>query len=133
MTLLLDTDVLIELYAGTDQVVDELEKLSDRFPARPAVTFANVAEFAYGFQEKSEDEREQADVFLDSFRYVGSTAATGKRFSEVMYELDREGEPIPQLDVFIAAVAIENGLTVVSMDEYFERIDDLSLVLLDAV
>jgi len=39
--------------------------------------------------------------------------------------LQKKGLPIPENDIWIAALAIEHGLTLVSRDEHFKKIDEL--------
>ena len=43
--------------------------------------------------------------------------------------IHKKGHPIPENDIWIAALALENGLTLVSRDEHFKKIDELKKVL----
>jgi len=42
--------------------------------------------------------------------------------------LHKKGHPIPENDIWIAALAMEHGPTLVSRDEHFKQIDELKRV-----
>ena len=39
-----------------------------------------------------------------------------------------KGHPVPENDIWIAALALENNLTLVTRDEHFKKIDELKKV-----
>jgi len=41
--------------------------------------------------------------------------------------LRKKGRPIPENDIWIAAIAFQHDLTLVSRDEHFEEVEDLKL------
>ena len=62
-----------------------------------------------------------ADVLMpdhETARYDGEIAA----------QLARDGSPIPQNDIWIAAIAIQNDLALVTRDNHFNEIEGLSLI-----
>jgi tRNA(fMet)-specific endonuclease VapC len=56
---------------------------------------------------------------------VGRAAAAA--YSDIRYHLKATGQPLPDNDVWIAAVAMANGYTLVSHDAAFSRIPGLKL------
>ena len=54
------------------------------------------------------------------------TFATAERFARVMETLREQGTPIPTNDVWIAAQAQELGAELISGDQHFEQVPDLS-------
>ena len=130
MTLILDTDVLIELYKGSRAVRDTIAGLLPLHPKNPAITFANFSEFYYGILGREEKEREKALLFLDKFTLLNTTRASAKKFSELKYLLERAGKTIPILDILIASLAMETKLTLLTMDKHFGKIEGLDVILL---
>ena len=49
-------------------------------------------------------------------------------YAEVFLKLRRKGKPIPQNDIWIAALAVQHNLIVATRDEHFDRVDGLSTV-----
>jgi len=54
--------------------------------------------------------------------------ATAEAYARVRRELRRKGRPIPENDVWIAALARQHGEPVVSRDEHFDEVPDLRRV-----
>jgi tRNA(fMet)-specific endonuclease VapC len=53
-------------------------------------------------------------------------ATTAVLYGEVKSELKQMGTPIPENDIWIAAIARQYGLTVVSRDKHFSLIINLA-------
>ncbi len=51
--------------------------------------------------------------------------ATAEAYAVVRDRLRRKGRPLPENDVWIAALAIEHGLDVVSRDAHFDEVEGL--------
>ena len=52
---------------------------------------------------------------------------TARLYGEVKDGLGRKGRPIPENDIWIAAVALQHDLTLVSRDSHFEHVEGLEL------
>jgi predicted nucleic acid-binding protein len=50
-------------------------------------------------------------------------AETARHYAALRHELKRRGRPIPSNDAWIAALAVEHGLPVVSRDGHFDAIE----------
>ena len=53
---------------------------------------------------------------------------TARHYAEIRRELKTAGRPIPSNDVWIAALAREHRLPLVSRDRHFQAVDDLRLL-----
>jgi len=56
---------------------------------------------------------------------VGCDAVTAQQYGRIKNDLRAKGRPIPENDIWIAAVAVQHGLTVVSRDDHFTEVTDL--------
>ncbi len=50
---------------------------------------------------------------------------TARQYAGISQQLRRKGRPIPQNDMWIAALAMQHGLTLVTRDAHFSYIDGL--------
>ena len=60
-------------------------------------------------------------------RYCRRDAATARVYGYARDTLRRKGRPIPDNDVWIAAVALQHDLVSASRDSHFERVEGLRL------
>ena len=67
------------------------------------------------------------DEFAASCAVLGCDIDTSRHYGQIKHSLRLKGRPIPENDIWIAAVAQQHGLTVVSRDAHFEEVDNLSL------
>lgn len=50
---------------------------------------------------------------------------TARQYARLSQQLRKKGRPIPQNDLWIAALAMQHGLTLVTRDAHFSQIDGL--------
>lgn len=53
---------------------------------------------------------------------------TARQYARISQQLRKKGRPIPQNDMWIAALAMQHGLTLVTRDAHFNHIDELLLL-----
>ena len=68
-------------------------------------------------------------TWMRSTTLISLTEATADRYATIKHQLAQAGTPIPENDVWIAAHALEHGLSLATRDEHFLRIT--GLVVLD--
>ena len=80
-----------------------------------------------GMEQKNRKELEQ---FLDSPRVVVYQADedTAEFYAQILYGLRKIGKPVPTNDIWIAAMAFQNGLKLFTKDSHFQYIPGLYLV-----
>jgi len=121
---LLDTSVLIALFADETAVKDKLVQVSEVFI--PSIA---VGELYYGAW-KSQRHREniaQVDELVAGSVVLGCNAETARWYGEIKNTLRLKGRPIPENDLWIAAIALEHDLVVATRDAHFEEIDNLKV------
>jgi len=105
-------------------VVDELRR-ADRLVLTPIV----LGELLAGFRKGSrfDENLERLRDFLGSSRVrtVALDAETADRYSILHDALRRVGTPVPTNDLWIAASAMQHGLTLVTTDPHFRRLPQI--------
>ena len=121
MKVLLDTSAYSALLRGNKPVLEVLRRAET--VAVPAVV---LGELHSGFRAGNRwaENTAQLAQFLSkpSVRVLNVTEETALRYAEVDVYLRKKGRPIPRNDVWIAAVALEHGLQLLTLDVHFREI-----------
>ena len=119
---LLNTNVVIAALASDAGVLDRIDDVDDFF-----VSAVVLGELLYGAFNSS-----KVDANLDRLRdFVGKVGAlhcdevTAELYGQIKASLRRQGTPLPENEIWIAASAIQHSLTLVTRDEHFDRVPNL--------
>jgi predicted nucleic acid-binding protein len=124
--MILDTTVLVDLQREfrREQPGAASRLLETSGEAHAFITFVTWMEFAEGF---GDDDRAACERFLSGFQVLWPDAETAWRAARVSRSLRASGKPIGDHDLWIAALALQHGRTVVSRNEqHFRRVPGLS-------
>lgn len=118
MTYLLDTNILVYARNGVAQVVARLDEAWGH--ADMVTSILVVGELMYGVERSARRTQNLAAVaqqvsLLDALLPV--TDAVVRRFATIKADLTRRGRTKGDVDLYIAATAIEAGATVVTNDD----------------
>jgi predicted nucleic acid-binding protein len=117
----LDTSAYSQLRRGNKDIADIVRR--SETIALPAIV---LGELHSGFRagKRCAENIAQLARFLSkpSVRVLNITAETALRYAEIDVYLRKRGRPIPRNDVWIAAVALEHGLHLVTLDAHFREI-----------
>jgi predicted nucleic acid-binding protein len=127
MNYLVDTDWLIDVFVGVPRAVRTLQACQLEGVGVSIVSHAEIFEGAYGFPD-TEDRLTLYRTFLQQFETLALSGPIGEIFGRIRAELRRAGQLIPDLDLLIAATAIERDLVLLTRNlRHFARIPDLRL------
>jgi len=76
---------------------------------------------------KSDKEKNAVIEALKSLEYIEMSEDLWIKAGELSSSLRKKGKTIPFSDILIAAVAIENNLSVLTIDRHFEEIEEVSI------
>ena len=124
--LLIDTNIYSYALRGDDGVVEVLRK-SEQI----GISVISIGELLSGFKGggREKKNRKELEIFLDSPRVVVYPVDedTSEFYAEIINNLREIGKPVPTNDVWIAAIAFQNGLKLYTKDIHFKTIPGLSL------
>lgn len=127
MRVVLDTNRYTDLAKGDRDVLRLLETAAEVY-----LPFVVLAELRAGFAlgSRSHDNEQALERFLAKpvVTILFATEATTRVYASLFRQLRRQGTPIPTNDLWIAALAVEHGLEVVSRDRHFQHLPQLRLV-----
>lgn len=120
--MILDTNAL-SAFADGDPGVGEVLRIQ----ARAAIPVIVLGEFRYGITGSRH--RAAYEAWLESqlrhFEVLVVTEETTFAYASIRVALKQSGRPIPANDAWIAALALQHRLPVLSRDEHFDAVPDL--------
>lgn len=120
----LDTDVSIKFLNGDKSIDILIAKHSEVY--LPAIV---VGELLFGALNSTHAEQNLArhKKLIQRAKILEITEATANIYAKTRLSLKKKGKPIPENDLWIAAVCIEHKVPFLSNDEHFKDIDNLLL------
>jgi len=124
---LIDTNIYSELLRGNKFVVDLLKK-----PEVIAFSVISIAELLSGFKNggREKENLEELDQFLYSPRVFvyDIDIETSEFYAKIYDELKNSGDPIPTNDLWIAALTLQHGTRLFTLDKHFKKVRGLFLI-----
>jgi len=122
--ILLDTSAYSALFRENDQVKETLQEVAE-VAFNPVILGELLSGFSGGrFEEKNR--RLLKDFMLTPrVRVYPVDLETSERYASIWFYLRGQGTPIPTNDLWIAASAMQHGLTVLTADRHFQKIPQI--------
>lgn len=120
--MILDTNALSAFVDGDVGVGDVL-----RAQPRAAIPVIVLGEFRYGIAQSKQRSAYETwlEAHLPHFEILLVTDETAVAYADLRVALKRTGRPIPANDAWIAALALQHRLPVLSRDQHFDSVPDL--------
>lgn len=124
-SVVLDTNIVIAFFKQDEQVLKPI-----REGALVHVPIIVIGELYFGAAKSARQQANQQriEVFTQEVTLLYCLDETPKYYAQIKQALKSKGTPIPENDIWIAAIAQEYGLPLVSRDQHFQYIDNLSLI-----
>ncbi len=129
MKLLLDTNIVSYWMRGDIQILKQLKRQK---PCDMAISAITLAEVLYGIKKSASRKRERQkkiDAICGQLDVLPFDKQATVQYAVIRTDLEKKGIPISERDLQIAAIAMANGLCVVTHNiKEFARIPDLQVV-----
>ena len=118
--LLLDTNIIIEVFDGNKVIADKLNKVSELY-----ISAIVLGELHIGINRVSNKLKhlKKLNDFLQLCTVLEINEHTAKHYGDLVAILYKKGNPIPTNDIWIAATALEHNLTLITRDKHFNQIE----------
>jgi tRNA(fMet)-specific endonuclease VapC len=122
---LLDTNACIHFLNGASDLLTH--RILEAGPGNIAVSSITLAELHFGAARsaRAEVNLERVEAFAEELVSYPFDDECAARFGRIKAESLSAGRPIPDFDLAIAAVAMTQGLTVVTADRHFAEVPGL--------
>jgi predicted nucleic acid-binding protein len=121
--ILADTSVWIEFFRRESEIGAYLFSLLTEKP----VWVCGIVMFELLQGVKSEAEKLEVQSAFEGLPYAKMSPLLWQRAAELSQSLKKSGRNIPLSDIFIAAIAIEYNLSILTTDKHFEHIPGVKL------
>jgi len=122
---LLDTNAIIALQRENQALIKLMMTMNDVFV--PAIAVGELYYGAYKSQ-RVEDNRKNVAAFIAERVILKVDSDTANVYGQIKQSLRAKGRPIPENDIWIAALAIQHGLTLITDDAHFQEVNNLDLL-----
>jgi|SRR5580704_832028 tRNA(fMet)-specific endonuclease VapC len=120
----LDTNRLTDLFKGDKTLSEWLETCDEVWI--PLIVLAEIkAGFYGGAQQRSNQMLLGRLLSKPTVQVLLPGRETAEQYARLFVQLKRAGTPIPDNDLWIAALALEHDLTLVTRDLHFQHIPQL--------
>ena len=120
----LDTNRITDLFRGDIALAEQLSTAEEVW-----IPLIVLGEIKAGFQGGTQQRRNEGLLTgLLAKPTVGvllPSRETAEHYARIFVQLRRAGTPVPDNDLWIAALALEHDLTLVTRDRHFARIPQL--------
>ncbi|MFL6197289.1 MAG: type II toxin-antitoxin system VapC family toxin [Thermoanaerobaculia bacterium] len=119
---LLDTNVVIAVFKGDPLVHRRLLRASKAF-----LSIVTLGELFYGAQSsmRIQENVGRIEELAASTSVLDCNTETARHYGLIKAQLRKQGTPIPENDLWIAALANQHGLILVTRDGHFSDVSDL--------
>jgi tRNA(fMet)-specific endonuclease VapC len=119
---LLDTNILIALFSGDTSVQVHLKNADEVF-----ISSTVLGELYFGARKSHHVKKNLAhiDEFASNITVLSCDSNTARKYGLIKNSLLEKGKPIPENDIWIAAVAQQHSLVLISRDNHFSEVENL--------
>lgn len=120
----LDTNRLTDLFHGDAELAERLGFCEEVWI--PLVVLGEIKAGFYGGTQQGRNEALLSKLLAKAtVRVLLPSPETAEQYARVFVQLKRAGTPIPDNDLWIAALVLEHNLVLISRDKHFDRIPQL--------
>ncbi|MBS3080510.1 type II toxin-antitoxin system VapC family toxin [Candidatus Pacearchaeota archaeon] len=127
-TLLIDTDVLVDLLRNKYEIINWFKDNNDKF--KFATTIINIFELYTGAYRSNNEDKEIKNVqdIIDRFIIFNLSLESVEEAGKQRARLEKQGHPLESRDIFIGSIAVTHNLPLKTNNKkHFERIEGLNL------
>lgn len=123
--MILDTNAVSALFGGEDSLGSVLDP--EQQHQLPVIV---IGEYRYGllFSRHRRHLTLLLDALIRESRVLAVNEETAMHYSTTRQRLRKAGNPIPENDIWISALARQHGLPIVSRDEHFDRVEGIARI-----
>ena len=122
---LMDTNVIVRVLNGNREVINELSKISSLCTCTVV-----LGELMYGAAKSAHvvQNKQNAKSFCSRYPLLGVSNIVAEFYGEIKKDLLSHGNVMSENDMWIAATALANDMTVITQDRHFEHIQNLMVI-----
>lgn len=118
----LDTNVAISLLNGNREIVEKVKSFDSIY-----LPITVCGELLFGAKNSAKSKTNLAFYrdFISTCEILDTNALVAEEYSSIRLELKLKGNPIPENDIWIAAICKSYGIPLYTLDKHFANISSL--------
>lgn len=121
---LLDTNIISALIKGDLSIADKLDQSENAY-----IPVIVIGELFYGAEYSAHIIKNLNNVrkLIEQYTILFIDNSKAAMYGTIKGELRKQGTPIPENDIWIAAIASQHQLTLITRDKHFSHIKKLDI------
>ncbi len=119
----LDTNRLVDLFQGDAQLAERLSECDEVWI--PLIVLAEIKAGFYGGSQHRNEILLQSFLVRPTVGILLPARETAEHYARLFVQLKRAGTPVPDNDLWIAALALQHDLRLITRDRHFKQIPQL--------
>ena len=121
---LLDSNIIIDIFRGDKKAISRIKRLYVVY-----VPVIVIGELYYGANKSDQTPKRKLEVeqLEEMVTVLNITRSTARIYGEIKDKLRAKGRPIPENDIWIAAISLEHQLTLITKDKHFENVEGINI------
>lgn len=120
-TYLVDTNAVSDALKAQQAISQLIEQADDIYI--PSIVLGELYFMAENSARREENYAQIAE-FIENRVVLACDQATSLQYAKVRFQLKTIGRPIPENDLWIAALALQYQVTLLTRDQHFHYVDD---------
>jgi tRNA(fMet)-specific endonuclease VapC len=122
---LLDTNIIAALINGEDTIINNIDSYDDVY-----IPIFVLGELYYEAAYSTKTEQNIASTLRVSQTYniLNTDNETASVYGNIKAQLRKQGTPIPENDIWIAALALQHNIPLATRDKHFKNIEKLAIL-----
>jgi len=122
---LLDTNIVIALFAKDENVLAQLKTAEEVFV--PSIVLGELY-FGANKSGRVKSNIVRIDEFAAENQVIMIDGETARHYGQIKNDLRAKGNPIPENDIWIAALSRQYKYVLVTQDDHFTQVDSIETI-----
>jgi tRNA(fMet)-specific endonuclease VapC len=120
--ILLDTNIVTAWLKGEQIIAEKIDKAKEVY-----LPVTVIGELFYGALYSTRVQKNIADIerLIKQYNVLLIDEGVAATYGRLKAELRKKGKPIPENDIWIAAIAVHNNLSLATRDKHFREIKEV--------
>lgn len=121
---ILDSNIVIDIFRNDAETIEKVSQLGTIY-----IPVIVLGELYYGANKSNQTPKRTVEIEQLKRRVslLDVTEETAEKYGVIKDQIRQKGKPIPENDIWIAAIAKETGLPILTRDKHFQEVEGIQI------
>lgn len=121
---ILDSNIVINIFRNDVETIERVSQLRTIY-----IPVIVLGELYYGANKSNQTPKRTLEIeqLKRRVNLLEVTEKTAEKYGEIKDQLRQRGKPIPENDIWIAAIVKETGLPLLTSDKHFQKVEGIQI------